>query len=126
MIHTRGTLVAALALVTLLACTHHEKGPGVTIARGNEPFWAVSIDGNEARLRTPDEPDGIGYRDGRWKRDSVGAPWTFRARRERAEGLRLELEITEARCTDSMSGAESEFQAVLTVDEKRMEGCASK
>lgn len=113
-------------MLTLLACTHPEKGPGVTIARGNEPFWAVSITGNEARMRTPDEPDGVGYREGHWKRDSVGGPWTFRARRDRAEGLWLELEITEARCTDSMSGAESPFQAVLTVDEKRMEGCAAK
>jgi uncharacterized membrane protein len=114
----------ALAVV-LLGCAPPEKGPGVTIARGNEPFWAVSLDGPVARIRTPDLPDGIAWHDGRWKRDSTGAGWIFKARRDGAEGLWLTLEITEARCTDTMSGAESPFRAVLTYDDKRVEGCAS-
>ena len=116
----------SVALATLLlSCAPPEKGPGVSIARGNEPFWAVSVDGSVARVRTPDLPDGIAYYAGRWKRDSTGAGWVYRARRERAEGLWLTLEISQTPCTDTMSGAESPFRAVLTYDDRRVEGCAS-
>ena len=119
------TRVAVALAMLLLSCAPPEKGPGVTIARGNEPFWAVSIDGPLARIRTPDLPDGIAYHDGQWKRDSTGAGWVYKARRDRAEGLWLTLEISKTRCTDTMSGDESPFRAVLTYDDKRVEGCAS-
>lgn len=95
------------------------------LARGNEPFWAVSIEGDEARISSPDLPEGMAYRDGRWTRGKSAGTWEYKARRERAEGLWLELELTEAPCTDSMSGNASPFTAVLTYDGKRVEGCAS-
>lgn len=118
-------LLILLASATVLACVRSETGPPIKGARGNEPFWAVTFNGEGATFRTPDLPDGIGYREGRWKRKGTAAEWTYKARRERAEGLWLELEITEAPCTDSMSGEAFPYKATVTFEDKRMEGCAS-
>lgn len=114
-----------LLLLPLVGCAPPEKGPPITGARGNEPFWAVTFTGQGATFRTPDRPDGIGYREGRWKRDGNGAKWVYKARRERAEGLWIAVEVTEAPCTDSMSGESFPYKAVVTFEDKRMEGCAS-
>jgi uncharacterized membrane protein len=121
---TIGVLVLPVAAV-VLACAPAENGPPITRARGNEPFWAVTFEGEGATFRTPDLPDGINYRDGRWKRKGTAAEWTFKARRERAEGLWLELQVTEAPCTDSMSGEAFPYKATVTFEDKHMEGCAS-
>jgi len=115
-------VVAALAFV---ACAPSEKGPPISKARGNEPFWAVSFEGEGATFRTPELPDGIKYREGRWKQEGATAEWVYKARRERAEGLWISLEITEAPCIDSMSGESFPYKAVVTFEDKRMEGCAS-
>jgi uncharacterized membrane protein len=109
----------------MLACAPRGKGPAITSARGNEPFWAVTFEGPGATFRTPDLPDGIVYREGRWKREGSAAKWVYKARRDRAEGLWISLEITEAPCTDSMSGDTFAYRAVVTFEDKHMEGCAS-
>lgn len=116
-------LVAVLALT---GCAAREKGPGVAGARGNEPFWAISIEGRDAVVRTPDHPDGVKYKDGRWT-DAPGSPrrWVYRARRSDADGLQLALEVSESPCTDSMSGNAFPFTAAITFSGVRMEGCAS-
>lgn len=121
----RRVVIAAAMLPWLLACAPAEKGPGITRARGNEPFWAVTFEAQGATFRTPDRPDGIVYRDGRWKREGTEAKWVYQARRERAEGLWISLEVSEAPCTDSMSGESFPWRAVVTFEDKRMEGCAS-
>jgi uncharacterized membrane protein len=122
--HYRSALLVLVA-ASLFACAPAESGPSLKAARGNEPFWAVVFDstGDGATYRTPELPDGLRYREGRWKRQDTG--WVYKARRERAEGLWLELEITEAPCTDSMSGESFPYKAVVTFEDKRMEGCAS-
>ena len=118
-------VVSAAPCLILLACAPAEKGPPVTRASGNEPFWAVTFEGPGAIYRTPEIPDGVTYREGRWKRDGSSPKWVYKARRERAEGLWLELEITQAPCTDSMSGKEFPYTAAVTFENKHMEGCAS-
>ena len=60
-----------LAALAILACAPPEKGPAVQRARGNEPFWAVTFEGEGATFRTPELPDGINYREGRWKRQGT-------------------------------------------------------
>ena len=114
-----------LPALAILACAPPEKGPAVQRARGNEPFWAVTFQGEGATFRTPEIPDGINYREGRWKRQGTAAEWVYKARRERAEGLWISVEITEVPCTDSMSGESFPYKAVVTFEDKRMEGCAS-
>ena len=121
----RYSLVLVLVALAILACAPAEKGPPIQRARGNEPFWAVTFEGEGATFRTPDLPDGIHYREGRWKRKGTATDWVYKARRDRAEGLWISLEITEAPCTDSMSGESFPYKAVVTFEDKEMEGCAS-
>ena len=97
---------------------------GEVEARGNEPFWMVGVDGPAARLRTPEEQDGIAYRTGRWSRTD-GARWIYEAQSEKPDNVeRLTLTLTSGRCQDSMSGAHYPFRAVLTRGKDRMQGCA--
>lgn len=113
-----------VTIATVLSCAPPEKGPAVKSARGNEPFWAVTFEGPGATFRTPDKPDGIVYKEGQWKREGDSV-WVFKARREAAEGLWIALELTQAPCTDSMSGEAFPWRAVVTFEDHRMEGCAS-
>lgn len=91
-------------------------------ARGNEPFWSVRIDGATAIVRTPDETDGIRYTGGSWTQPHDGA-WTYQATAEDASGG-IVIEIEEARCADSMSGAQYPYRALLVRNGRRMQGCA--
>jgi putative lipoprotein len=93
-------------------------------ARGNEPFWHVRVDGTQARLTTPEMRGGVEYSHGKWSRPDAG--WRFEALRTDPTGGsdQLVLELTEERCTDSMSGARYPFKAVLARGGKRAEGCA--
>lgn len=93
-------------------------------ARGNEPFWHLRVDGTQALVRTPEEPDGRAYGEGEWSRPGEGR-WLYRARQDSAGGgERLRLELVKARCMDSMSAAWYPFRAVLGRGDTRMEGCA--
>ncbi len=94
---------------------------GLVEARGNEPFWAVRVEGAEARVSTPEEASGVSYRDGAWSRDGR---WLYTARRKDGAGVEtLTLELIEERCLDTMSGAEYPWRAVLVRQGRRMEGC---
>jgi len=73
-------------------------------ARGNEPFWAVTLEGSTARWRTPEEMDGVLYSGGEWTETPGG--WRFEA--QDAEG-ELVLEFLEEPCIDDMSGARYPF-----------------
>ena len=89
-------------------------------ARGQEPFWFVSVSGSVATVRTPEEPDGVAYAAGHWSMaDSVH--WRYEARSGAAP---LVLELTRERCADGMSGARYPLKATLTRDGVSMSGCA--
>lgn len=93
-------------------------------ARGNEPFWALRVDGTRASWITPEAPDGTGYANGSWARPEEGV-WRFEARRDGADGVEyLTLVLSEERCTDSMSGARFPFSARVERSGRTFEGCA--
>ena len=89
-------------------------------ARGQEPFWFVSLSGEVATVRTPEELDGVAYSGGRW---SVidGTHWRYDAARG---GEALVLELSLERCADAMSGARYPLAATLTRNGAVMSGCA--
>jgi uncharacterized membrane protein len=98
--------------------------PGDVEARGHEPFWRLGADGGDAVLRTPEEPEGVVFRGGRWRRPAQDR-WVYEARRGTAAGVEhLTLELTEARCVDDMSGARYPLRAVLRREGVRLHGCA--
>jgi uncharacterized membrane protein len=93
-------------------------------ASGNEPFWSAEIDHGEIVVRTPEQQDGVHYGNGFWTRPESDH-WIFQASRQDAGHVaRLQLEITETPCFDSMSGARYPFRAVLDRDGARVTGCA--
>jgi uncharacterized membrane protein len=96
----------------------------VVDARGNEPFWAVEIYEDSARLRVPLSPGGVVFRRGAWRRLSSGE-WVFDARRG-ASGREevLVVALTESRCIDTMSGARYPFRAALIREGDPARGCA--
>jgi uncharacterized membrane protein len=97
---------------------------GTIEARGNEPFWQMRVEGTDGWIRTPQTPDGIRYRDGRWSQPSPKV-WQFEAQRDLPEQVeKVTLEITETQCTDGMSGARYPYRAALTRGIERWEGCA--
>jgi uncharacterized membrane protein len=96
--------------------------PGEMQARGNEPFWNVTVDGSVAVWRSPDEPDGVEYRNGSWT--AAGTTWRFQAMREVAGGTEsLVVDFREAVCADSMSGARYPYSTFAARGITQYEGC---
>ncbi len=89
-------------------------------ARGNEPFWAIDIEGDTLHYVTPEMPDGrtlvaqrmAHARGVAFSGDDDGRPFN--------------LDVTRTACTDSMSGERFEFTATWDYDGRRMEGCADR
>src|SRR5690606_12848621 len=72
-------------------------------ARGQEPFWLVSVATGVATFRSP-EIDGIDYIGDGWTRPDGGG-WQFAGSRT-VDGVTdsLVLDLQEERCVDTMSG----------------------
>ncbi len=91
-------------------------------ARGNEPFWHLSITADSARVTTPDDMTGHRFDTGNWDR-LADSGWRFRAV-SRAGGDTLTLVLSERRCSDGMSAARYPFAARLDWGGRRLSGCA--
>ncbi len=90
------------------------------VARGNEPFWAVEVDGATLTWKTPEMPDG---RKLVAERSAHGNGVSFAG----TDGDRnFSLDINRAQCTDSMSGQEFEYTAAWNHGSERMTGCAER
>lgn len=90
------------------------------IARGNEPFWTITVNAGDLTWVTPEDLHG--------KR-------LLARQRFHAEGTRLvgedgdeafSLVITRAACTDTMSGQAAEFSVVWVIAGKVHSGCADR
>ncbi|HVI58506.1 MAG TPA: hypothetical protein VM619_06470 [Luteimonas sp.] len=89
-------------------------------ARGNEPFWAIDVEGDTLHYVTPDMPDGRTLRAQRMPH-AKGVAFSGAD-----EGRPFNLDLTRTACTDSMSGQAFEFTATWDYDGRRMEGCANR
>jgi heat shock protein HslJ len=97
--------------------------PATIDANGNEPFWAVRIEGDLATYRTPYNLQGVVYQGGKWtKMDS--ARWQFTARRSGEGVTELSLEFVEKRCMDTMALAMYPMSVKLTRGDSILTGCA--
>lgn len=86
-------------------------------ARGNEPFWMLAVDGNQATLRQPGDATTFSL--------SRAAPQQVAPLQTR---LQLDngwtLGIVESICYDSMSGQSYPYSAELQTDSETLQGCA--
>jgi len=88
-------------------------------ARGNEPFWHATIDGNELLLTRPFEESGT-------RRIPVELKTANRHGREFVATLderSITLTVARQLCQDDMSGAQYPAQVRLTVDGQEFSGC---
>lgn len=89
------------------------------LARGNEPFWSVEIDSDQMLLRQPDEPAPAKF-SVQESQDAEGSVTYRGAGGDKA----LEITVTNSPCSDSMSGEYFAYTADLTLDGRKLRGCA--
>ncbi|WP_227539258.1 MULTISPECIES: META domain-containing protein [Marinobacter] len=88
-------------------------------ARGNEPFWHVTIEGQELLLTRP-------YEEERTRRIPVALQTANRHGREfvaTLDDLSITLTVAQQLCEDSMSGAQYPAQVRLAVNGGEFSGC---
>lgn len=102
-------------------------------ARGNEPFWLVTIQDDRAIWRSPEEMDGVEYLDGVWTELPGG--WRFEAVAHPARpstphsGRPVDpvwIVFRDESCIDSMSGARFPFVTEVRRGDLRASGCGSE
>jgi len=90
-------------------------------ARGNEPFWALTIDGKSFRLTRPDHPDivaeapGAAIANGR-------AIWVAKT----LEGQQMTVSLYASECSDGMSDLKYPMSAEVVMLNEALRGCAAK
>lgn len=90
-------------------------------ARGNEPFWAVRVEGTRLTLLRPGEPEAAFTAPG--MAASPGqATWDAKA----ADGQTLTLTLRVTECSDGMSDLSYPMAAEVEVAGRLMTGCAAK
>lgn len=126
-------VLCALAVAMLASCganggmsgDNEEAGAYTGIAAddvihfaGNEPFWSGEIKGGEMRWSTPDNIDGQMIAVERFA--GLGGLSVSGI----MDGRALDMMITPAECTDTMSGAVSAFVATVSLGTDTLFGCA--
>lgn len=96
---------------------------GDYVASGNEPFWSVEIRENGIVFRSSDEPKGRTYPYALTRTETGAAIYATKITSPRVSTLEVDLEP--ARCVDTMSGEIRAFNAHVTLDGKKLEGCAA-
>jgi uncharacterized membrane protein len=90
-------------------------------ARGNEPFWALTIDGKTFRLTRPDHPDivaeapGAAIAEGR-------AIWVAKT----PEGQQMTVSLYASDCSDGMSDLKYPMSAEVVLLNEELRGCAAE
>ena len=87
-------------------------------AQGNEPFWAIDVEGDTLHFVTPEMPEGRTLK-GERIAHVKGVAFSGED-----DGRPFNLDITRTACTDSMSGQAFEFTATWDYAGQRMHGCA--
>ena len=89
------------------------------MARGNEPFWSVTVAGSSMIWKQPETPDGVTFNE----LAAEGAEGTVMYQAA-LEDRKLQLVIEQRSCRDSMSGEFFAFAATADLDGKEFKGCA--
>lgn len=90
-------------------------------ARGNEPFWAVRMEGTRLTLLRPDRPESVYEAAGARIAPGVGA-WEAKA----ADGRVLKVTLYVSPCSDGMSDLAYPMTAEVQADDETLRGCAAK
>jgi uncharacterized membrane protein len=88
-------------------------------ARGNEPFWALTLVGTQLTLKRPGQPDTVFIAPGAQITPGQ-ARWTATS----ADGRTLTLTLFQSACSDGMSELSYPMTAEVAVDGGTLDGCA--
>lgn len=91
------------------------------LARGNEPFWAVRIDGTTLTLMQPGAPD-VAYTAPGAQVTPGKASWEAKS----ADGQVLAVTVYASECSDGMSDMRYAMSAEATFAGRTVTGCAGK
>lgn len=91
------------------------------LARGNEPFWAVRMDGTRFTLMRPDHPELAFEAPGATIGPGRGV-WNAKA----ADGQTLTVTLYVSDCNDGMSDIAYPFTAEVEFAGETLRGCAAK
>lgn len=91
------------------------------LARGNEPFWAVRIDGTTLSLMQPGVPE-VAYTAPGAQVTPGKAIWEAKT----ADGQTLAVTIYSSECSDGMSDLRYPWSAEATFAGRTVNGCAAK
>lgn len=87
------------------------------VARGNEPFWRVTVEPGQLEMeRMGMEPVALGY-------DTVEQSPTERSFHAEGDGIRVALKVASQLCRDSMTGMPYPRQVRLAVNGEESQGC---
>jgi uncharacterized membrane protein len=91
------------------------------LARGNEPFWAVKIEGTTFTLSRPGEPDAVFTAPGGQISPGKGS-WTAKG----ADGREITVTLYVSPCSDGMSSQRYPMTAEVNLGVETLGGCAAK
>ncbi|HEY8573382.1 hypothetical protein [Phenylobacterium sp.] len=91
------------------------------LARGNEPFWAVRMDGVKLTLQRPEQPELVFEAPGATISPGKGV-WQARS----ADGQTLSLTLYGSECNDGMSDIRYPLVAEVEFAGETLRGCAAK
>lgn len=94
---------------------------GPMIARGNEPFWAVRMEGTKFTLVRPDHPEVTFEAPGAQITPGHGV-WRAKA----ADGQAMTVTLYVSDCSDGMSDMKYPFVAEVEYAGQSLRGCAAK
>jgi uncharacterized membrane protein len=95
---------------------------GEFAASGNEPFWAIEIREDGIVYRSPELPKGRIYPYAFTRTASDGV--VYATKTEGPIVSTLEIALEPERCVDSMSGELRNLKAMVTLDGRKLSGCA--
>jgi heat shock protein HslJ/uncharacterized membrane protein len=111
--------VAGLALALSILAAPAAAGDLTLDARGNEPFWrlTIALDSIELSSLSPE----LAFKADTFTRESVDGKARVTAT---SDGRRLVVTADERLCADSMTGMPFPVTVSLEIDGRRLEGCA--
>lgn len=99
-------------------CIEADTLPTSFSARGNEPFWLMNVNGNEATLREPGEEQTLVDLSRTLIEEDPIATWLIRSDAD------IRLKVVASHCQDSMSGQSYPYTAYFERNQQQSPGCA--
>jgi uncharacterized membrane protein len=88
---------------------------------GNEPFWSLEIDSTGMVFRTPEDSSGNRFPPS--QPVMVGDTLRWNSVNQVSE---VEAMVVPQPCSDTMSDRKWTHKAIVTIDRRRLEGCAER